>query len=236
MPTQKQRRDAARRHLERQLQRRAEKDAARKRFTLIASIVGTLIIIAIVVVAITMASSDSSTPAAKKGTSTTPTAAPTTPTPAPSTSYPAATGAAVTFDGVTVKGAKDLNGVPAVTSKSSKDPAKLEYKDLVVGTGAAATPTDTVNVQYVGVLYKDGTEFDSSWGRGAPATFSLTGVVPGFTQGIGGGSGVPPMKVGGRRIIIMPAAMGYGANPPQGANIPANAPLVFVVDLKSVTK
>ena len=64
------------------------------------------------------------------------------------------------------------------------------------------------------------------------ATFSLQQVVKGFTQGIGGGSGVPPMKVGGRRIMILPPALGYGAQS-QGS-IPANAPLVFVVDLLAV--
>jgi peptidylprolyl isomerase len=162
-----------------------------------------------------------------------PPASPATPAPTP-TRYPAAKGAAVTFRAVTVTGAKDLKGTPKVTSTGSADPAKIEYKDLTVGTGRAATATSTVTVQYVGVLYKGGkTPFDSSWARGEPAQFSLTGVVPGFTQGIGGTTGVPPMNVGGRRIIIMPAALGYGAagQPP---TIPANSPLVFVVDLKSI--
>ena len=89
-----------------------------------------------------------------------------------------------------------------------------------------------MSVQYTGVLYKNGRQFDSSWERGQAASFSLQQVVPGFTQGIGGTHGVPPMKVGGRRIIIMPAALGYG---PQAQNgIPANSPLVFVVDLKKI--
>ena len=139
----------------------------------------------------------------------------------------------MSYKGVTVKGASDLKGIPGVTSKGSGDPSTLEVKDLVVGKGKAASPTSTVQVQYYGVLYKNGTYFDSSWKRGMPATFPLTGVVPGFTQGIGGGKGIAPMKEGGRRIIIVPSAMGYGkaGSPP---TIPANAPLVFVVDLKSV--
>jgi peptidylprolyl isomerase len=154
------------------------------------------------------------------------------PSPTPTT-YPAATGPAVTFDGVTVKGATDLKGYPGVTSKSSTVASKLMVKDLVVGKGAAATPTSKVTVQYYGVLYSNGKYFDSSWKRGTPAQFPLTGVVPGFTQGIGGTTGVAPMKVGGRRIIIVPAALGYGAqgSPP---TIPANASLVFIVDLKSI--
>jgi peptidylprolyl isomerase len=138
----------------------------------------------------------------------------------------------VSFAGVTVKGAADLAGYPVVTSKSSTPATKLEYKDLVVGTGKAATDASTVTVHYVGVLYSNGTKFDASWDRGSPAQFSLSQVVKGFTYGIGGTTGVPPMKVGGRRVMILPASLGYGAQA-NGA-IPANASLVFVVDLKSI--
>lgn len=236
MPTNKQRRDAARRHLERQLERRQQREASRKRATLIATIAGTVVLAVVVVVVVIALTNDNkkananstTTPAA----SATPSATP-TPSPTPSTSYPPAKGAAVSFQGVTVKGATDLAGEPGVTSKSAKAPAKLEYKDLVVGKGKPAAATSTVTVQYSGVLYKTGKAFDSSWSRGQPAQFSLAQVVKGFTQGIGGTSGVPPMKVGGRRIIIMPASLGYGAQA-QGP-IPANSPLVFVVDLKAVS-
>lgn len=242
MPTNKQRREASRRHLERQLQERAAREAARKRFTLIASIVGTLVVIAAVVVVIVVATGGSSKP--KK-------AAQTQPSPSASSSASAAnsacpggakpvttapgTGAAVTFDGVTVRNATDLKLEPKIGSTATAPPAKLEVKDLVIGTGKAATPKSNVTVQYSGVLYCDGTAFDSSWSRGQAADFSLTQVVPGFTQGIGGTAGVAPMKVGGRRIIIMPAALGYGASPQQGSGIPPNAPLVFVVDLQKVS-
>ncbi|MDT4892710.1 MAG: hypothetical protein QOE97_1745 [Pseudonocardiales bacterium] len=235
MPTSKQRREAARRHLERQLQRRQERELARKRFTLIASIVGTVVLIAVIVIVISVATGGKSNKSTAAGTPTASTPASTaspTPSPTPSTSYPAATGAAVSFQGVTVKGATDLKGKPTVTSKSSITPTKLEYKDLVVGKGAAASDTATVTVQYIGLLYKDGTKFDSSWDRGQPAQFSLSQVVKGFTYGIGGTTGVPPMKAGGRRIIIMPSSLGYGAQA-NGA-IPANSPLVFVVDLTNV--
>ncbi len=232
MPTSKQRRDAQRRHLERQLQRRQERESRRKRVTLIASIAGTVVLLAVVIGLIVGLSGNDSkkTPAAAAGSSSTPVPTPAT-TPAPSPAR-AAKGPAVSFEGVTVKGATDLGGSPGVTSTATKAPAKLLYKDLVVGTGKAAGPKSTVTVQYTGVLYKNGKKFDSSWDRGQPAQFPLTGVVPGFTQGIGGGNGVPPMKVGGRRIMILPAALGYGAQA-QGP-IPANSSLVFVVDLKSV--
>ncbi|MGH8961185.1 MAG: FKBP-type peptidyl-prolyl cis-trans isomerase [Jatrophihabitantaceae bacterium] len=239
MPTNKQRRDAARRHLERQLERRQEREVARKRFVLIASIVGTLIIIAIIVVAITMLTSDDKK--TKAASSPTPTASTAT-TPAANACgaagtkpVPTATGAgtAVSFDGVTVKGAKDLAKPPSIGSSATTAPTKLAVKDLVVGKGKAATAKSTVDVKYTGVLYCDGTEFDGPVEHGDKGiSFSLTKVVPGFTQGIGGTTGAPPMKVGGRRIIIVPPALGYGAQA-QSA-IPANSPLVFVVDLLSV--
>jgi FKBP-type peptidyl-prolyl cis-trans isomerase len=237
VPTTKQRREAARRHLERQLQRREEREAARKRVTLIVSIVGTIVLIAVVVGFIVAVTNDNTKgkPAAKGSASTSPTgtaSASASPSAAPSTKARAAKGPAVSFDGVTVVGAADLGGAPAVTSKSSTAPKKLAYKDLVVGKGAAATPTSSVNVQYVGVLYKDGKVFDSSWSRGSVANFSLAGVVKGFTQGIGGTTGVAPMKVGGRRILILPSSLGYGAQ--ASGSIPANSPLVFVVDLVSL--
>ncbi len=238
MPTNKQKRDAARRHLERQLKRRAERDQARRRFAIIGSVLGTIILVVVIVAAVvlighkdkkktTAANTTASSAAATDTASASPSAT-------PSTSYPAATGAAVSFDAVTVAGATDLKGYPAVTSKGSTDPTKLMYKDLVEGTGQAPTATDTVTVQYVGVLYKGGTTpFDSSWSRGEPASFSLSGVVKGFTEGIAGTDGVPAMKVGGRRLIIMPAALGYGDQSPS-SEIPANSPLVFVIDLVKV--
>ena len=85
-------------------------------------------------------------------------------------------------------------------------------------------------MQYIGALYKNGTIFDESWKRGAPQTFALTGVVKGFSQGIAGLAGkIPPMKVGGRRVVIIPAALGYGKT--AQSTIPANSTLVFVIDL-----
>ncbi|HUO47363.1 MAG TPA: FKBP-type peptidyl-prolyl cis-trans isomerase, partial [Acidimicrobiales bacterium] len=80
---------------------------------------------------------------------------------------------------------------------------------------------------YVGANYADGKVFDSSWSRGQAATFPLNGVIPGFAQGIVG------MKVGGRRVIVIPSSLGYGAagSPPAVA---PNENLVFVVDLTAV--
>jgi len=239
VPTNKQRRDAARRHLERQLERRQERDIRRRKLNLILSIVLTLVIIAAVVLVVTLSQSDDKkkTPASAGGTSSTPTAsASTTPLPQPTAACAKTTGSTVSFDGVTVKNATNLKVAPVSTSKVTSSPAALVCADLVVGKGAVATPTSTVSVQYVGTLLSNGTIFDSSWKHGGkPVSFPLTGVVPGFTQGIGGAGKVAPMRVGGRRIMILPAVLAYGATPPSGSGIPVNAPLVFIVDLTSVT-
>jgi len=235
--TSKQRREQSRRQLERQLQAREQYEASRKRRTLIATIAGTVILAVVVVIVVIVATGgkDKKKTAASPppSTPTAPSSAPTSPT-SSAPPAPAAKGPAVSFQGVTVKGAADLKGSPGVTSKSSKDATKLAFKDLVVGKGKAATAKSTVSVQYTGVLYKTGKEFDSSWSRGgAPVSFPLNQVVKGFTQGIGGTKGVPPMKLGGRRIMILPSSLGYGsqANGP----IPANSSLVFVVDLVKVS-
>lgn len=234
MTTKRKRREEARRQRYLEFDRIEEQAAVRRRRVRSALIVSTavvLVAVAATVVAVVV-NGNRKTPVAGAAGSATSSATPTPQSTDPSAA-PTATGPSVSFRGVTVEGAADLGGAPTVTSKASSDPTKLEYKDLVIGKGRAATPTSQVSVQYVGVLYKDGKVFDSSWANGGPADFSLTGVVPGFTQGIGGTAGVPPMKVGGRRIIVLPASLGYGAQ--ASGSIPANSSLVFVVDLKNVT-
>lgn len=122
----------------------------------------------------------------------------------------------------------NLQTEPVISPGSPTPPAKLVTKDLVVGTGATAAPSSTVVVKYVGADYTTGVDFTSStWTSGQAATFALSTVVPGFKEGIVG------MKVGGRREIVIPPALGYGSrgSPP---NIKANETLVFVVDLESV--
>jgi FKBP-type peptidyl-prolyl cis-trans isomerase len=118
---------------------------------------------------------------------------------------------------------------PAVTVPKGAPPTQLVTKDLIPGTGAAASPGKTVTVNYVGVLYKGAKEFDSSWSRNQPFTTALSpgSVIPGWVQGLNG------MKVGGRRELIVPPSLGYGkaGSPP---TIPPNSTLVFVVDLLGV--
>ncbi len=116
-------------------------------------------------------------------------------------------------------------GAPTVTVPAA--PATtLGIHDDVVGTGAAVQAGDTVTVEYTGAAQSTGKVFDSSWQRGgAPATFPLAGVIPGWTNGI------PGMKVGGRRTLVIPGAQAYGANPPAGSGIGPNDTLVFTIDL-----
>jgi FKBP-type peptidyl-prolyl cis-trans isomerase len=87
---------------------------------------------------------------------------------------------------------------------------------------------DTVTVDYTGAVAATGVIFQSSKDTGQPVSFSLDGVIKGWTDGL------PGMKVGGTRRLIIPAGQAYGANPPAGSGIPANAPLVFDITLYKV--
>jgi len=118
---------------------------------------------------------------------------------------------------------------PTVSVPKGAPPKSLEIKDLEPGSGAAAKPGDTVSVNYVGVNYKTGKEFDASWDRGEPFSFTLGAgeVIPGWDQGVAG------MKVGGRRELIIPPGLGYGSAGAPPA-IPPNETLVFVVDLEAI--
>jgi peptidylprolyl isomerase len=119
---------------------------------------------------------------------------------------------------------------PTITVPSGNPPAGLESADLIVGTGREAAPGDQVTVQYVLATYSAKKVIQSSW-TSQPFTFTLGQgqVIAGWDQG------VPGMKEGGRRELIIPPGLGYGANPPQGAQgIAANDTLVFVIDLVKV--
>jgi peptidylprolyl isomerase len=160
-------------------------------------------------------------------------------TQAPSTvSAPASSSAPaeVSYNGVTLDTAADLTAKPRVTARAATAPTALLVKDVVTGTGATATPNSTVTVQYVGLRYADGKQFDASWDHGGAVSLVLqqAAMPAGLKQGIGGAPGTEPMKVGSRRILILPAALGYGRTGTPDGSIPPNAPIVFVVDLLSV--
>jgi len=118
---------------------------------------------------------------------------------------------------------------PEVSVPKGKAPKKLQIKDLEPGSGPAAQPGQNVQVQYVGVSYANGRQFDASWDRGEPFAFQLGAgqVIPGWDQGVAG------MKVGGRRQLVIPPDLAYGkqGSPPA---IGPNETLVFVVDLVAI--
>lgn len=117
---------------------------------------------------------------------------------------------------------------PDVTLPSAA-PTSLMVEDLVTGDGAEATAGSLVDVHYVGVALSTGEEFDSSYDRGQPLTFQLGAgqVITGWDRGVRG------MRVGGRRRLVIPAHMGYGARGVGGV-IKPNETLVFVCDLVDV--
>ena len=110
-------------------------------------------------------------------------------------------------------------------------PGGLQFLDEVVGTGAVPTKGGAIKAHYAGTL-DNGSEFDSSFKRGQPLAFQVGvgQVIKGWDVGILGGEGIPPMKVGGKRKLIIPASMGYGERGAGGV-IPPNATLHFDVEL-----
>ena len=120
----------------------------------------------------------------------------------------------------------DTSTKPEFDVPTGAAPKDLECVDVVEGDGETAEAGDQLTVQYVGVDYDDGKQFDASWDNGQPFPFQLGAgmVIPGWDEGIEG------MKVGGRRELIIPADSAYGAQG-QPPSIKPNATLVFVVDL-----
>jgi peptidylprolyl isomerase len=123
-----------------------------------------------------------------------------------------------------------LSKKPVVKVPSGPPPKNIVTKDLIKGNGATAQAGKTITVNYVGVLYSNGKQFDASWDRNQPFTTPLTpgSVISGWVLGLSG------MKVGGRRELVIPPQLAYGkaGQPP---TIPGNSALVFVVDLLSVS-
>jgi FKBP-type peptidyl-prolyl cis-trans isomerase FkpA len=117
-----------------------------------------------------------------------------------------------------------------VSGQPTTTPSGLQYWDIVVGTGATATPGSTVKVHYTGFL-TTGQKFDSSRDRGEPFSFPLGQgqVIKGWDEGVAG------MKIGGQRQLRIPPQLGYGAEGAGGV-IPPNATLIFDVELLGVGK
>lgn len=114
---------------------------------------------------------------------------------------------------------------PVISKPVGPAPKVLISKDIIVGKGKSALTSSTVNAQYVVMSWKTGVVYQTSW-TSQPFEAPLSHLIVGWQKGI------PGMKVGGRRLFVIPPALAYGS---QGAgNIPANETLVFVVDLLGV--
>lgn len=111
---------------------------------------------------------------------------------------------------------------PTIGAPTGDAPTTLVTKDIIVGTGVEALPTSTMTVHYTLMTWSNGKLIESSWTSGSPATFPLANVIVGWQQGI------PGMKVGGRRLLVIPPDLGYGAQ--GGGPIGPNETLIFVVD------
>ena len=115
--------------------------------------------------------------------------------------------------------------VPTISKPEGSAPTELTTKDIIVGTGKEVLPTSTLTVHYTLVAWSTGKIIESSW-SGQPATFPLAGVVEGWQKGL------PGAKEGGRRLLILPPEMGYGAA--GSGPIGPNETLVFSVDIIGV--
>ncbi|MCC7128677.1 MAG: FKBP-type peptidyl-prolyl cis-trans isomerase [Microbacteriaceae bacterium] len=116
---------------------------------------------------------------------------------------------------------------PEIDFFEGAPPTELIIRDIEVGTGDTASAGQTVEVHYLGVDLESGEEFDSSWGRGESISFPLRGLIQGWQEGI------PGMKVGGRRELVIPPALAYG--PPGSGHSLAGRTLIFVIDLLGVS-
>lgn len=127
-------------------------------------------------------------------------------------------------EGTPVVATDEAGDVTGIDVAGVTAPEELVVTPVLQGDGDEVQAGDTVTIHYTGVLASDGTEFDSSWARGASASFALTNLIQGWQQGL---EGVP---VGSRVILQVPPELGYGAagSPP---TIPADADLVFVIDV-----
>jgi peptidylprolyl isomerase len=124
---------------------------------------------------------------------------------------------------------KDTSKRPVIPKPTGSPPRRLIKEDIVKGRGPGAKPGDVVVVNYVGMNFSNGQEFDASWNRGEPFPVQLGAgnVIPGWEKGLIG------IKKGGRRKLTIPPELGYGTegSPPA---IPPNETLVFVIDVVSI--
>lgn len=114
---------------------------------------------------------------------------------------------------------------PEIDFPTGPAPEELVIRDITVGDGPEALPGARVTVHYVGVEFDSGEQFDASWDRGESITFPLNGLIQGWQDGI------PGMRAGGRRELVIPPQLAYGRS---GRHRLAGKTLIFVIDLISV--
>jgi peptidylprolyl isomerase len=149
------------------------------------------------------------------------TAATATPTEAPAANNVDAIAAGIT---------KNTKKKPEIAVPEGDPPATLMIKDIVKGKGPNAKAGDQLTMQYVGNAWSTGEQFDASWDRGQAFPFQLGAgmVIPGWDQGMVG------MRKGGRRLLIIPPDLGYGAGGTPDGTIAPNETLIFAVDLVKI--
>jgi peptidylprolyl isomerase len=141
---------------------------------------------------------------------------------------PEPTAAPANVDDIAAGISKNTKKKPEIVTPTGEPPAQLVKRDIVKGKGPKAKPGDKLTMQYVGVSWSNGQQFDASWDRGQAFPFQLGAqmVIPGWDQGMVG------MREGGRRLLVIPPDLGYG---PDGSGpIGPNETLIFAVDLEKL--
>jgi peptidylprolyl isomerase len=125
-----------------------------------------------------------------------------------------------------VKVTANAGEAPTITAPTGDAPTELIAQDVITGSGAEVVATSTLTVHYTLMKWSDGSILESSWTSGTPATFALSGVIQGWQQGL------PGAKVGGRRLLVIPPALGYG---PLAGHPLEKDTLIFAVDIIAVS-
>lgn len=115
---------------------------------------------------------------------------------------------------------------PTITAPTGDAPTDLIAQDVIVGSGAEVVATSTLTLHYTLMKWSDGSILESSWSSGTPSTFQLSGLIQGWQQGL------PGVKVGGRRLLVIPPALGYG---PMAGHPLEKDTLIFAVDIIAVS-
>ena len=115
---------------------------------------------------------------------------------------------------------------PTITAPSGDAPTTLIVEDVIVGSGTEVLATSTLTLHYTLMKWSDGSILESSWSNGTPSTFQLSGLIQGWKEGL------PGAKVGGRRLLVIPPALGYG---PMAGHPLEKDTLIFAVDIIAVS-